>query len=121
MTDEYIIGISSELKDCEALIRKASAEYRQLARDAANARFDYDLAWASAILEIKDTCDTESIKMTVGEKEALAVKQVANFMQKCRTTEAVADASKRHLESVLGVLSSIQTRSKLILAEASLK
>lgn len=117
---EDIRDITGELTDTEKILLDAARGYKTSARSAAIARFGYDVAWAELMLLVKTESDASGVKMTVGEKESLAVLAVKNEMQDVRIKESEADASKRYLSAVEAVLSSIQTRARLIQAEMNL-
>lgn len=112
---EQITNIEAELQTCEVDLFNASTEYRQLAEDAARKRSSYDVAWAQQLLKLKSDTD---LKATVPEREALATVAVQDQMTGARIAEAMADASKRHLVTMQSVLSSIQTRARLIQTES---
>lgn len=57
---------------------------------------------------------------TEGEKESLAVKTVEPILRDCRIAEAMSDGAKKNLDTLQTVLSSIQTRAKLLQTEANL-
>jgi hypothetical protein len=114
MTLDDITQITKELERYEKDLFSASTEYRQLARDAAEKRATYDVAYAQEMLKLK--ADTD-LKATVPERESFAVVAVANFMTACRIAEAMAEGSKRHLQALQAILSSVQTRSKLLQSE----
>lgn len=117
---EHITDIESELKAKEVEIYETSVAYREESRDAAEKRAVYDIEYAKAMLNITHTADQNNVKMTVAERESLAVKAVSDELKACRIAEALADATKRHLEALQAILSSIQTRSRMIQTERSL-
>ncbi len=117
---EQINKILSELEDYEKQLYSASMEYRELAGDAAQKRATYDVSYSQAILTISNKCDTDGIKMTVPERDALAVNTIQNDLKACRIAEALADGSKRHLGTLQSLLSSVQTRASLLKTERSL-
>ena len=112
--------IESELRDLEGQLYEASREYRNQARHAAECRALYDVEYAKAMLVIISTADQNNVKMTVAEKESLAVKQVENYLTNCRIAEAMADGTKKHLDALQSILSSVQTRARLLQTERSL-
>lgn len=117
---DQIHTLNNELYASERALRDAAGDYRTQVRDAAEKRVDYDIAWAKAILVIHDNCDKNAIKMTVGEKESLAVVECAQVLTECRISEALADAAKKFLDAEQSVLSSIQSRARLMQTEAGL-
>lgn len=114
MTTEEITKIVKELEQYEADLFAASTDYKSLAQDAATKRSVYDVAWAQELLKIKADAN---LKATVPEREAMATVSVQRFMTDARVAEAMADGSKRHLTALQAILSSVQTRSKLINTE----
>lgn len=117
---EQLHAIEKELEAREAQLYDASVEYKSLAYDAALKRATYDVDYANSILEISSKADSEGVKMTVIEKENLAVKSVQNQLKECRIAEAMADGSKRHLVTLQSIISSIQTRASLLKTESRL-
>ena len=114
---EHITQIERELQNYEADLFNASTEYRQLAEDAARKRASYDVAYAQELLKLKSD---SALKATVPEKEAIAVVAVQGPLTNARIAEALADGSKRHLSALQAILSSVQTRSRLLTTEAGL-
>ncbi|HXG85511.1 MAG TPA: hypothetical protein VNI84_15925, partial [Pyrinomonadaceae bacterium] len=112
--------LNDELYASERALRDAAIDYRTQVRDAAEKRVSYDISWAQSILLIRDQCDKEAIKMTVGEKESLAVVECQQVLTECRISEALADAAKKHLDAEQSILSSIQSRARLQQVEANL-
>lgn len=113
---EQLHSISTELTNYEVELFNAATEYRQLIEDAARKRATYDVAYATELLKV----NAMEGKFTVPEKEALAVKAVENHLTQCRIAEALADGSKRYLGSLQAIVSSVQTRSRLLDTEAQL-
>jgi hypothetical protein len=114
---EQLTQIEQELQTIETGLYKASIEYRELARDAAAKRAAYDVRWAQELLKVQTNKDA---KLTVGEKEAMVTAIVQIDLTHCRIAEALADGSKRHLQTLQSILSSIQTRASLLKTERSL-
>ena len=117
MQIEHLLEIDKELQGYEAGLYSASAEYKQLAKEAAEKRATYDVAFAQEMLNLKGKSD---LKATVPEREAMAVVNVQKFMTDCRIAEAMAEGSKRHLATLQAILSSVQTRAQLMKVELSL-
>jgi len=114
--------IEKDLLKCEQALYEMQTKYPELAKTAANARYIYDMAWANAVDEIAHRTLAEGQKApTVSVQEALATKMVAVEMNSTREAEADLDAAKKHIDTLQGILTSVQTRSKLYLAEISLK
>ena len=114
--------IERELLKCEAALYEMQKQYPALAKTAAQNRYVYDVAWANAIDEIAHRKLVEGQKPpTVPVQDAMATKIVAEEMEAARTAEADLDAAKKHIDTLQAILSSVQTRSKLLLAEMSLR
>lgn len=113
MTEE-LFQIETELKGYESELFVASTEYRNFVKDAADKRAVYDVAFAQEVLKLKSNTD---LKATVPEREAFATVAVADFMTRCRIAEALAEGAKRHLTALQAILSSVQTRAKLLSTE----
>jgi hypothetical protein len=114
---EQITKILVELENYEKELYAASVEYKDLARDAAEKRATYDVAWAQELLKIPNDKDH---KMTVGEKEALVTQLVQTQLRSARIAESLAEGAKRHLSALQSNLTSIQTRASLLKTERSL-
>lgn len=113
--------IERELVKCEAALYEMQVKYPALARRAAEARYIYDVAWADAIDDIAHTKVAEGQKPpTLPVQDAIATKRVAVQMEAARLAEAELDAAKKHLDSLQAILSSVQTRSKLVQMEMGL-
>lgn len=114
--------IEKDLLKAEAALYEMQKQYPALARAAAQNRYIYDMAWANAVDEIAHRSVTEGQKPpTVAVMDAIATKIVAEQMKAARTTEADLDAAKKHIDTLEAILTSVQTRAKLYLAEMSLK
>lgn len=117
MHQERIEIIEKELENYESELYECSAEYRQLAIDAATKRAEYDVAYAQEMLKV--SAQTE-VKMTVAEKESAVVVIVANQLKSCRIAEAMASGAKERLRALQANLTSVQTRASLLRTERSL-
>jgi hypothetical protein len=113
---DQIHGILKELEDYEKELYAASTDYRELARDAAEKRARYDVAYAVELLKLRE----QELKLTVPEREAMTVQTVQNQLTACRIAEALADGAKRHLGALQSNLTSLQTRASLLRTERSL-
>ena len=114
--------IERELKKCEAALYEMQSRYPDLAKTSANARYVYDMAWANAIDEIAHRTLAEGQKPpTVALMDAMATKMVASEMKLARVAEADLDGAKKHLDTLQAILSSVQTRAKIVLMQMSLK
>lgn len=113
--------IDSELKRCEQALYEMQVKYPQLASKAANARYIYDQAWANAIDEITHRAVADGKKPpTVAAAEAEATIKVADEMREARYAEADLDAGKKHLDTLQAILSSVQSRARMVQIEMSL-
>lgn len=113
--------IEKDLLKCEQALYEMQKTYPALARVAAESRIIYDVAWANAIDELSHQAVAEGTKPpTVAVMEARATKMVESQMELARKAEAELDAAKKHLDSLQAILSSVQTRSKLIQLEMGL-
>lgn len=119
MTDT-IHQIEQDLQMRETQLFDASMEFREFVLDAAQKRAGYDVDFAKSMLDIASRADKDGLKMTVSERESLAVVAVQNQLRDCRIAEALRDGSKAHLSTLQSLLTSLQTRSKLIITERSL-
>ncbi len=114
--------LEKDLLKCEQALYEMQTQYPSLAKKAAESRYIYDVAWANAIDEIAHRSLAEGQKApTVPVQDAMATKMVAEQMKATREAEADLDAAKKHIDTLQGILTSVQTRSKLYLAEISLK
>lgn len=114
--------IERDLTQAEAALYAMQTRYPDLARTAANARYLYDTAWADAVTNIHHRALVNGEKPpTVAVMEAEATKMVAKEMRDTRIAESELDAAKKHIDTLQAILSSVQTRSKLLLMEMSLK
>ena len=114
--------LNQDLVKSEQALFEMQKQYPALAKRAAEARYLYDMAWANAIDEIAHRTLAEGQKPpTVPVQDAMATKVVASEMQAAREAEAELDAAKKHIDTLQAILSSVHTRSKMYLAEISLK
>lgn len=113
---EQIYQIEIELKEKESELYTASVEYSTLISKAAEKRVLYDVAYAQEYLKVS----TDGEKRTVAATESMVLVVVQRQFTECRIAEAMADGAKRHLATLQGLLTSIQTRSKLLTTERSL-
>jgi folylpolyglutamate synthase/dihydropteroate synthase len=117
---EHVPDIEAELKRMETELYQTAQDYRLNAKDAAGKRATYDVEYAKAILNIRATASQANAQMKVAEMEALAVKSVEDQLTDARIAEAMADGTKKHLDALQSILSSIQTRARLLVTERSL-
>lgn len=115
------LEIERELMKCEQALYNMQERYPEAARSAANARYVYDMAWADAIDTITHRAIADGQKQpTVVVMEAEATKMVAEQMEAARIAEAELDIARRHLSTTEAILSSVQSRTKLVQMEMSL-
>jgi len=113
--------IERELVKAEQALYVMQGKYPKTASRAANARYVYDQAWATAVDEIAHRAVAEGKKPpTVAAIEAEATLTVKEEMREARYAEADLDAAKKHLDTLQAILSSVQTRAKLATLEMSL-
>lgn len=94
-----------------------AAKYPEIAREAAKARVIYDAAWADAITLITHNFVSTETKFTVPERDALATQKVREELETARMAEAELDAAKKYISVLEAILSSVQTRAKLVQME----
>lgn len=107
-----VAKIMSELTDFSRKLAIASNDYSALCRDAANARSDYDVAWAKALL--RSNGSAKDIR------ESEAVQAVEAEMREARIKEALRDAMKERIRALESVLNATQTRSRFLEHEMKL-
>lgn len=113
--------IERELVKAEQSLYVMQVEYPKAASRAANARYVYDQAWATAVDEIAHRAVADGKKPpTVAATEAEATLMVKDEMQEARYAEADLDSAKKHLDTLQAILSSVQTRAKLATIELGL-
>ncbi len=113
--------IEVELQKCESTLWVMQEQYPKLIRDAANARYVYDQKWAESIDTITHRALAEGQKApTVAQADAEATMMVKSEMKATRDAEAEVNIAKMHISTLEAILSSVQTRSKLLLAEMAL-
>ena len=114
--------LEKDLLKCEQALFEMQGKYPDIARNAANARYIYDMAWANAVDNIAHRTLADGQKPpTVPVQDAMATKMVATEMENARQAEAELDVASMHIKTLQTIQSSVQTRSKLYIAEMSLK
>lgn len=98
-----LISIERELARLADALGLLSVEYEGLCRHAAEARTDYDVAWAQAML---DTNPSETVRM----REAESTRVCAAQMREARIAEAIRDAAKERLRALESMLTVHQSR-----------
>lgn len=117
---EEIRQIENELKQLEKKIETIARSFWQEARKHGKAKADYEIASATALLQIYAAETETGDKNTESVRKAMALKHCEKEYVALRIAEAEADSSKEVLRSLVSELSSVQTRAGLIKTEASL-
>lgn len=99
-----LINIEQELVRLAGALDLLTTEYEGLCRRAADARTDYDVAWAKALLKI------DQKGTTVAVREAIATEICATLMREARTAEAIRDAAKERIRALQSQLTVHQSR-----------
>lgn len=113
--------LDNELRDIEAVLLNVQKEFPKIARDAAQKRFNYEIARAKAMDEIENMPLAEGQKKpTVDAIKAKADLKIQEEMKATRDATAELELSKMVFESVKTRLTSIQTRARMTRAEMEL-
>jgi len=113
--------IEKELCEIEAALYQIESGYAAVARDAAQKRFDLEIARAEAFDEIKHRAVPEGKKPpTVAAIEAEVDLMTKDKLEASRFATAELEILKVTLDSLQSRLSSIQTRSKMTQMEMAL-
>lgn len=99
-----LINIEEELVRLSSALNLLSEEFEGLCRIAADARCDYDVAWAKAMLA------HDAKGMTVAVREALATETCQKLMREARVAEAIRDAAKERIRALESLLTVHQSR-----------
>lgn len=110
--------IDSDLLKCEKALQEMQSQYPKIARQAADARYIYDQAYADAVIAIAS--QEFDKKPTVPVLEAMAVKRVSEQQKAAREAESDLDAAKKHLATLETIVSSVQTRAGILRTESNL-
>lgn len=100
-----LINIEHELVRLAKNLDQLTEEFQGLCRVAADARTDYDLAWAKELLRVNDTEDA-----TQKVKESMATQVCAKLMREARVAEAIRDAAKERIRAIESLLTVHQSR-----------
>lgn len=100
-----LISIEEELVRLARALSDLSDEYEGLCRIAADARCDYDVAWAKALLS-----HGGEKGITVGVRDAMATQTCAKVMREARVAEAIRDAAKERIRALQAQLTVHQSR-----------
>lgn len=103
-----LINIERELTRLAANLDQLTEDFQGLCRVAADARTDYDLAWAKELLRVhgKEEGSTQKVK------EAVATQVCADQMREARIAEAIRDATKERIRALESLLTVHQSRLK---------
>lgn len=113
--------LDAELKEIESVLLNVQNTFPQIAREAAQKRYAYEIAKARAIDKIERTPLAEGQKKpNIPAMEAAADLEIAIEMEDTRNATAELEIAKVIFESVKTRLTSIQTRSRMTQAEMSL-
>lgn len=114
--------IDADLKTAEATLAHWEKRYPEVARKDAEAAIEHELKWADAIARIIHRELPEGTKPpTVAVMEAEATALCANEIKAKRLAAADLDIAKKLIGIAETQLTSIQTRSRISLAEMSLQ
>lgn len=118
---EDLKRIEKELMQSEQVIYDIGKRYVDDALKAAQSRVIYDLAYADAVDAIgHELAIDEKKKMTAPQQAAEALRRVREQFKTCREAEGGVEGTKKFLEVLRAILSSCQTRAKLVEIEYSM-
>lgn len=100
-----LVNIEHELVRLAKNLDQLTEEFQGLCRVAADARTDYDLAWAKELLRVNDTEDA-----TQKVKESMATQVCGKLMREARVAEAIRDAAKERIRAIESLLTVHQSR-----------
>jgi len=112
--------IDADLKTAEATLRHWETKYPDVARGDAQAKIEFELAWADAIDKITKAVPEGGKQPTVAVMDAEATRICAAQLRAKREAEAESEIAKKLIGIAETTLTSIQTRAKLDLIEAGL-
>jgi hypothetical protein len=112
--------IDSDLKTAEATLSHWERTFPDLIRAEANAKVDYELAWAEAVKKITGAVKEGEKPPTVAVLEAEATRICASQIKAKRTAEAEAEIAKKLIGIAETTLTSVQSRLKLVEIEQGL-
>lgn len=101
-----LVSIEQELVRLSNNLSGVVDEFEALCRIAAEARNDYDVAWAKALLTHTD----QNRKETVAVREAMATQTCEGQMREARIAEAIRDAAKERIRALQSLLTVHQSR-----------
>jgi hypothetical protein len=99
-----LIGIEKELQRLCSNLDQLTEEFQGLCRIAADARCDYDVAWARALLKQTQKGDTVKVR----ESEATLICE--HQMREARIAESLRDAAKERIRALQSIISVHQSR-----------
>lgn len=113
--------LEQDLKDIETTLSQIALTYPKIARDAAQARFAYEMAKATAMWEIDHRALAEGEKKpTLPVIDAEVTLMVKDEKEATRIAEAELDIAQKLMKNLESRLSATQSRTKLYLIEASI-
>ena len=116
-----LIEVNDELLKIEQTLSNIEREFPQIARDAAQKRFDLEIARAEEMDAIEHRAIADGAKKpTVAVMEAQVDIATREVLEQSRVASAELEIAKTVLSSVQSRLSSIQTRSKMLQSEMAL-
>lgn len=101
-----LINIEEELVRLSTNLNDLTQDFEGLCRVAADARCDYDVAWAKAMLTFK----TSERGATVAVLEAMTTDACKGQMREARVAEAIRDAAKERIRALESLLTVHQSR-----------
>lgn len=113
--------LEKELREIEQHLYNVQSTYPQIARTAAQARFDYEMAKAQAVFDLDGRAIAEGAKKpTLPVMDAEATLMIRKEKEAARIAEAELDIARKAIDNLESRLSSIQTRAKLTHIEMAL-
>ncbi len=113
--------IEKDLREIEQLLYNVQSTYGDIARNAAQARFAYEMAKARAVYDIDHRVIAAGEKKpTLPVQDAEATLMIEKEKEAARLAEVELDIAQKTIANIQSRLSSTQTRSKLVQIEADL-
>lgn len=111
MSDQ--VQIDNELQRISKALAVGTNEYTELCRLAAEARDDYEVAKAKALLK-------SDSKLKVDQMKAMATLSCESEMRSAHIAEAKRESMKERLRALQSVLNALQTRASFLKEEMKL-
>lgn len=112
--------INADLKNAEATLSLWERKFPDIIRAEANAKVQYELAWADAIKAVTDAVPEGQKAPVVAVMEAEATKRCSEEIKAKRLAEAEAEIAKKLIGIAETTLTSVQSRLKLAQIEQGL-